>query len=86
MHILSIQECCIRVSSVLSTCSFAIFDPDALAKNSKILADGIRILSQISGERPEGIEIQEKIGMLKEALSLIYFETQNKNKNPKFQE
>lgn len=81
LRILSIQECCISVSAILSTCSFAIFDPDALGKNSKILADGIRILSQNSGEKPKGIEIQEKIGMLKEALNLIYFETQNQNKN-----
>lgn len=81
LNILGVQECCIRIADVLSAFSFAIFEPDTISKNSKSLIDGINILSQIFGEKPEGMELQEKIGILKEALNLLYFETESNIEN-----
>ena len=84
-NVLSVQKVCVHVANVLSACSFAIFEPDLLSKDSKKLVDDINFLSQITGEKPDGIEVQEKIALLKEALNLIYFETQCKAESIKTQ-
>lgn len=82
LNVLNVQKFCISITNVLSDCSFAIYEPDI---TSKYLVDGINFLSQISGEDLKGVEVQEKIGMLKEAVNLIYFETQNKDSSKEVQ-
>lgn len=81
LNILSVQRYCIRAAQFLSFCSFAIFEPDVISKDSKGLVYSINFLSKITGEKPDGIEVQEKMAFLKEALNLIYFETQCKSED-----
>lgn len=76
LNILSVQKCCISIADLLSSFSFAIFDPDTISTEIKGIIDGINFLSQVTEEDPKGIDIQEKIALVKEAINLIYFETQ----------
>lgn len=80
LDVLSVQKSCLNIADLLSTCSFAIFEPDTILTNIESL---VEIINNSTGEDLKGIEFQEKIGLLKEALNLLYFETQSniKNKN-----